>query len=149
MRRPILLCLGTLWTLCAGSWGCTESPGHPPVARFTIQPEYVPANTPSTVTLDARRSCDELDHPEACARSNAEPSTACPGGVHFAWSFSAPVTFEQGSSTSPLVQIRLETDRPVAATLRVTDCDGEMDTATKYIGVILDTSSPDGDTPSP
>ncbi len=116
---------------------CSHPPGHPPVARFVVAPEYVPAGAATTVTLDGRRSCDELDHPESCAQGDEDPSSACPGGIRFHWSFGASVTFTEGNETSARVTITVNSQAPVRVTLTVTDCDGRTDTSTKYIGVIL------------
>ncbi len=138
MARTLPIRLSLVLFLLAGlPTSCGHPPGHPPVARFVLDPEYIPAGVATTVSLDGRRSCDELDHPEACAQGDGDPSSSCPGGIRFQWSFGAPVSFEQGTESSPRLTVTVATEAPVRVTLTVTDCDGRSASTTKYIGVIL------------
>jgi len=132
-----------VWVLTAAvsiltAEGACEGPeGHPPVARFAIQPEYVPAGQATEVVLDGRKSCDELDHPEGCSREAGEPVQTCPGGVRFQWTLDHEALLVEGSMTGPYLKISLTTTAPVTVTLEVTDCDGRTATARRTIGVVV------------
>jgi hypothetical protein len=135
-----------------GLGACATEQGHGPVARMSIEPKYVPANTPTEVSLDGRRSCDELDHPQGCDKSadGSGPTSACPGGVTFAWSVDGKVEIVSGSLDGPSLKIRVSTDRPIGVTLKVVDCAGDSGEIHGQIGVILPwadgatTIAPDG-----
>jgi hypothetical protein len=131
----IILGLGAL--LLAG---CPTEKGHGPVARMSIEPKYVPANEPTEVLLDGRRSCDEVDHPEGCDKSadGSGPSQDCPGGVTFQWSFDTPVEIIGGAVDEPVLRVQVETDRPIGVTLVVEDCSGNIGRMHGEIGVILE-----------
>ena len=93
------------------------------------------------VTLDGRKSCDELDHPGSCDKSTDGPGPplTCPGGVSFRWSLDAPFEPVDGeaSLTQPRLDVRVTPERPITVTLQVTDCDRNSSTARTIIGIEL------------
>ncbi len=120
--------------------GCSTETGHPPVARLSIEPRYIPVNVMTLVTLDGRSSCDELDHPEGCDKTGdgSGPEQDCPGGVSFQWTLDRPVELVEGGWEEPLMKVRVITDRPIQVILKVRDCDGNTAEVRGRIGVILD-----------
>ena len=115
-------------------------PGFAPIARLTVNPLYVPAGENAEVVLDARASCDELDHPEACESDpdGPGPSDDCPGGVSFSWDI--PFSHSTVASTPNRAQLRIATrlSEPQPVTLTVTDCDGLSASVTRVVGVSVD-----------
>ena len=65
--------------------GCDTVKGRPPVARLQIEPRYVPQGQEAVITLDGHKSCDEIDFPEGCDKTEDGPGPlmTCPGGVSF------------------------------------------------------------------
>jgi len=115
-------------------------PGFAPIARLTVNPLYIPAGENAEVVLDARASCDELDHPEACESDpdGPGPDDACPGGVTFSWDI--PFSHSTVASTPNRAQLRIATrlSTPQPVTLTVTDCDGLSASVTRVVGVTVD-----------
>lgn len=130
---------------------CSQIEGRPPVARLQVEPRYVPVNVESVVTLDGRRSCDEIDHPETCDKSEdgEGPPLTCPGGVSFRWELDYPFTPVGGDDALklPRLEVRLTPDRPVTVTLTVTDCDRNSVTTSTQIGIELPYPAPDAGVP--
>ena len=118
-------------------FSCNSSDGGwPPVARFTISPEYVSQGVETQVVLDARASCDQLDYPELCDKSeNGDgcPDT-CPGGISYSWNVSGS-NIEVSNKYNSQIRIKVNIQRPLPITLTVTDCDGNSVSKTKWIGI--------------
>ncbi|MBU1068454.1 hypothetical protein KJ975_02705 [Myxococcota bacterium] len=116
----------------------TES-GFAPIARLTLNPLYLPAGENAEIVLDARNSCDELDHPEACDSDpdGPGPGSACPGGITFSWDI--PFDYSTVASTPNGAQLRIATriSSPQPITLTVTDCDGLKSSVTRVVGVTV------------
>jgi hypothetical protein len=142
MRRA----LARRWLLiaCTGALlaGCVEDKGLPPVARLQVEPRFVPVGVESVIDLDGRKSCDEIDYPETCDKSNDGPGPplTCPGGVTFRWSLDQDFVPMGGDDamTQPFVQVRVTPDRPITVTLKVTDCDGNTVTNKTQVGIITE-----------
>jgi hypothetical protein len=106
---------------------CGSGGGHPPTARLTVAPAYVPfGDAYSTdVTLDASASADAIDDP-----AGVQP-------LSFSW------TVEDGMATitpnprAPRVTVRVAGTHPVAVHIEVTDVSGEHGAASAVIGVSL------------
>ncbi len=120
-------------------FGCASEKGHSPIARLSIEPRYVPVNEETLVTLDGRRSCDEVDHPEGCDKSGdgSGPEETCPYGVTFQWELDQPVQIVEGGLNEPLMRVKVTTDKPIKVILKVKDCDGEIAEVRGEIGIIL------------
>ncbi len=116
---------------------CSPPPGQPPVARLSLDPPYVPEGQATEVLLDARRSCDQFDHPEGCVQADETPPVGCPEGLSYHWSVSRDVALLEGGPNQPWMRVSVQTDRPISVTVTVTDCDGRTASVTKQIGVIL------------
>ena len=138
LRKATIFLAGVL-AATALLCGCPTEKGYPPVARMQIEPKYVPVSVDTNVLLDGKRSCDEVDHPEGCDKSadGSGPSTACPSGVTFRWTLDRSVQLVGGGPDQPWMRIRVNTDRPINVTLKVTDCDGEKAEIRGQIGIIL------------
>lgn len=137
MRLGPVVVLGTLLLLPAG---CTPDDNRPPVARLSVSPRYVTAGQETVLTLDGRRSCDEIDYPESCDKTaeGSGPLSTCPGGLAYTWAMDVPFTPEGGASlTAPKLDVRVTLDRPATVTLTVTDCDGRAVTTSTQVGIIL------------
>jgi hypothetical protein len=115
-------------------------PGFAPIARLTLNPLYLPAGENAELVLDARSSCDELDHPEACDSDpdGSGPGSGCPGGVTFFWDI--PFSHSTLAATPNRAQLRIATrlSSPQPITLTVTDCDGLSASVTRVVGVTVD-----------
>ncbi len=115
-------------------------PGFAPIARLTVNPLFISAGENAEVVLDARASCDELDHPEACDSDpdGSGPDSVCPGGVTFSWDI--PFSHSTVASTPNRAQLRIATrlTSPQPVTLTVTDCDGLSSSVTRVVGVTVD-----------
>jgi hypothetical protein len=137
-RNTLFLVPGALAALVFLS-GCPTEKGYPPVARMKIEPRYVPVSVDTDVLLDGKRSCDEVDHPESCDKSadGSGPSQSCPAGVTFRWTLDRSVHLLAGGPDHSWMRVRVNTDRPINVTLKVTDCDGEKAEVRGQIGVIL------------
>jgi hypothetical protein len=126
--------------LLLGSCDPGTEPGFAPIARLTLNPLYLPAGENAELVLDARSSCDELDHPEACDSTpdGSGPGSSCPGGITFSWDI--PFSFSQVAATPNRSQLRITTriSSPQPVTLTVTDCDGLSSSVTRVIGVTAD-----------
>jgi hypothetical protein len=137
MRRYLLLF--TVAVLASACDPGTE-PGFAPIARLTLNPLYLPAGANAELVLDARASCDELDHPEACDADpdGTGPESRCPGGVRFSWDI--PFSHSTLASTPNRAHLRIATriSSPQPVTLTVTDCDGLSASVTRVIGVTAD-----------
>lgn len=135
IRSEVFLSACFLGLFCA----CASDAGHPPVARLSIEPRYVPVNVKTLVILDGRSSCDELDHPEGCDKTGdgSGPEKSCPGGVTFQWDINEPVEVVEGGPEESLMKVNVTTDRPIRVILRVKDCDGNTAEVRGRIGVIL------------
>jgi len=137
MKRFFLI-FSVMWFPLACDPG-TE-PGFAPIARFSLNPLFLPSGENAELVLDARNSCDELDHPEACdnAPDGTGPSDDCPGGVTFSWDI--PFDYSTVASLPNGSQLRLATriSSPQPITLTVTDCDGLSASVTRIIGVTVD-----------
>ena len=122
-----------------GLVGCASEKGHPPVARLSIEPKYIPVNVETEITLDGRRSCDEVDHPEGCDKSGdgSGPTADCPQGVTFQWELDREVNIISGGPKEPMMKVRVTSDRPVSVVLKVKDCAGDVAEIHGEIGVIL------------
>ena len=112
--------------------------GWAPVARFSVEPLYVPSGVSTQITLDARRSCDALDSPELCDNSEDGDGTptVCPGGIEYSWDIPGQV----GSVTPlkpsySLINANVSITSPVKITLTVTDCDGMSSSKSTMLGV--------------
>lgn len=123
-----------------GSCDPGTEPGFAPIARLTLNPLYLPAGENAELVLDARASCDELDHPEACDADpdGTGPGSGCPGGVRFSWDI--PFSHSTLAATPNRAQLRIATrlSSPQPITLTVTDCDGLSASVTRVIGVSVD-----------
>jgi hypothetical protein len=119
--------------------GCASEKGHSPIARLSIEPRYVPVNEETLVTLDGRRSCDEVDHPEGCDKSGdgSGPEETCPYGVTYQWEMDQPVQIVEGGLNEPLMRVKVTTDQPIQVILKVKDCDGDTAEVRGEIGIIL------------
>ena len=125
-----------LFSLLVISCNTEEDKGWPPIARFSVTPQYVTINTETQVVLDARASCDQLDYPELCDKSedgNGTPST-CPGGITYSWDI-PNAELEVSDKNNALLRIKIKINRPVPITLTVTDCDGNSVSKTQWLGV--------------
>ncbi len=115
-------------------------PGFAPIARLTLNPLYLPSGENAELVLDARASCDELDHPEACDSDpdGTGPDSRCPGGITFSWDI--PFSHSTLAATPNRAQVRLATriTSPQPITLTVTDCDGLSASVTRVVGVTAD-----------
>ncbi|MCD6499153.1 MAG: hypothetical protein J7M25_12755 [Deltaproteobacteria bacterium] len=151
MRRRLVSGPARTWTtwalpaagmavLCgAAPLSCSQPKGHPPIARLTITPRYVPVGQPTDVLLDGSKSCDQVDNPQACStyQDGGMPDMTCPHGVSFHWTISAPAQLKEGGVDQPRMRILLTTDRPVTVSLTITDCAGRTAEIDSQIGVIL------------
>jgi hypothetical protein len=120
--------------------GCAQDDNRPPVARLSVSPRYVPVGQETVLTLDGRRSCDEIDYPESCDKTaeGSGPPLTCPGGLSYAWSMDVPFTPVDGASlTAPRLDVRVTLDRPATVKLTVTDCDQRAVTTQTQVGITL------------
>ena len=108
-----------------GLAACTAPPGHPPIARITLDPGAIPAfdNFQTPVTLDGSASADPIDDPDGSA-----PLT-------YAWQvLDTEGRFDTGSeATSSAPVVRFLGDRPPTIVLTVTDVDGQASSATAHL----------------
>jgi hypothetical protein len=131
---PLLAVLAAL-----GAGACQTTTGHPPVARVTVTPKYVPEGDGCTtvVALDGTASKDELDDP-----SGQQP-------LWFRWELDEDgcvgpgPDVASGSLTAPTISVRIRGDRPVTVTLTVRDASGATAVRTAMIGITV----PSGPTP--
>jgi hypothetical protein len=117
--------LGLVLSIGAGALiGCSAG-GHPPVARLTLTPPYVPVGDhyQTAIVLDGSQSKDELD----------DPAGSFPLRFGFATDDPAPQLTPDGAKAT----LRIAGDRPTAVSLTVTDADGLPTTVQKRIGVTL------------
>lgn len=101
--------------LLLGGGGCTTPDGRPPIARITLSPEAILANDEfqTAVTLDATRSGDPVDDPDA-----TRPLT-------YRWRIEGDEHRpETGTETSAMYVVRFRGDRPATIELTVADSDG-------------------------
>lgn len=138
MKKLIFLTfLSLIFTACVAE----ETPGWPPVSRFTVSPAYVNTGESTEIVLDGRRSCDALDSPELCdntGEGDGAPST-CPGGITYKWSIPGlEGDFLASNENNSFIRVSVNIDRPVRIELTVTDCDGNETTAYKWLGVTED-----------
>ena len=126
----------------AGGSGCIKDTGRPPVARLQVEPRYVPPGVESTLILDGRKSCDEIDFPDTCDKTDEGdgPSLNCPGGLTFRWSLDVPFEPVDGEAAleRPYLEVTVRPDRPLTVTLEVTDCDQNTVTTKTQVGITLD-----------
>ena len=120
--RSVALCAIPLALASA----CGVSGGHPPVARFTIEPEFVPIHDGrrTTVELDGTRSADDFDDP-------ASP-------LAFRWTLDDAFEVVTGATGAPVLSVRVGGERVVEVTLHVTDEDGDSASLARRIGLSLD-----------
>jgi len=127
--------------ILAGVAACSPDTNRPPVARLSVSPRYVTAGQETVVTLDGRRSCDEIDYPESCDKTaeGSGPPLTCPGGLSYAWSLDVPFTPVAGAAAlaQPKLDVTVTLDRPATVTLTVTDCDQRAVTTQTQVGITL------------
>src|SRR5579871_2372948 len=103
--------------------GCGNS-NHPPTARATASPMYLPLNDDyaTDVLLDGSASDDAIDDPGA-----AHP-------LSFVWSIDDPAPrVTAGALDAPTVTVRLAAARPTTVQLMVSDQDGDSSTVTIHV----------------
>ncbi|HEY3357568.1 MAG TPA: hypothetical protein VGQ83_30230 [Polyangia bacterium] len=141
MSRLALLLAGAAVVVAAG---CETATGHPPVARFSVSPRYVPEGDgcATVVTLDATASRDELDDPTGARqlwfRWDLDEAGCGGGGPDVA----------SADLLSPVVGVRIRGDRPVTVTLTVLDASGVTAVRQGTIGITLG-AAPEGDAGTP
>lgn len=133
LSLPVLLLGAGLLAIPAA---CSKTKGRPPVARIQVTPRYIPTGVETQVTLDAHRSCDELDAPETCDKTSDGPGPpgGCPGGVTFSWELDVPF-LALGDLNAPKVDVLVTPDRPISVIVTVTDCDDNSTSARTTIGI--------------
>jgi hypothetical protein len=100
-------------------------PGHPPVARLTLTPAYVPSGDQyrTAIAVDGSQSRDELDDPA--------------GSFPLRFSFFSDDPAPQLTPAGDRATLRILGDRPTAVSVTVTDSDGLATTVEKLVGVTL------------
>jgi hypothetical protein len=107
--------------------GCGGQAGHPPIARISLSPAYVPLGDAysTDVVLDGSGSSDPVDDP-----NGVQP-------LLYQWIVDddhAPIA---PSPSVARVTVRIAGDHPVRVTLTVTDGSDDKTSATATIGVVL------------
>jgi hypothetical protein len=92
-----------------------------------VAPNYIAQNDGfvTTIVLDGSASADEIDDPQGT------------NPLRFHFSFSEPFRVASGGTEQSKVTVLFAGDRPVTATLQVTDVDGMTSNATVTIGITL------------
>jgi hypothetical protein len=116
--------LAALGSFCTG---CGGAPGHPPIARISVSPAYVPLGDgyATDVVLDGSASSDPVDDP-----NGIQP-------LLYQWVVDddhAPIA---PAPTVAVVTTRIAGDHPVRVTLTVTDGSDDKTSAIATIGVTL------------
>ncbi len=107
--------------------GCGGA-GHPPTARATVAPAYLPIGDDyqTDVVLDGSTSDDSVDDP-----TGTRP-------LEFAWAIDDPAPrVTAGSLDAAKVTVRLAGSGPTTVVLTVTDGDGDQGRATVRVGVTV------------
>ena len=108
--------------------GCASSSGHPPTARISASPLFIPAGDAgrTDVHLDATASDDSLDDP-----AREKP-------LRFHWDLDDPdARVTTGSLDAATLTVRLSGARPTTVRLTVTDDGGDTGSARVEIGITL------------
>jgi hypothetical protein len=106
--------------------GCT-SDGHPPTARVTLSPEWLPVGDhyQTDVLLDGTASRNDVEDP-----TGARP-------LSFAWAIDDPhLQIRAGDLGAAMLTVRLAADGPTTVRLTVTDVGG-IGRATVRVGVTV------------
>ena len=105
-----LLIVGAL----AGLWGCGEAPPPPPSAVITVAPVTIARGERTPLTFDGSKSTPRLTLVPAAP----DPDD---GELGFSWEFAGGVADVPRNLTTVSVQVTATGDRPVHATLTVTN----------------------------
>lgn len=129
VRRFVAAALAALAIAALGGSGCASRAGHPPIARVTVTPGYVPLGDSyhTDVVLDGSGSRDQIDDPIG------DSGGALP--LRFAWSVEDDHATIAPNPSAPMVTVRIAGAHPVTVHLTVTDAQDDAATTSAQIGV--------------